>query len=69
MVCVNCKRSTKQEDLCPDDFCRDCHVSLTFEDCCDGTWAAQTRMAGGMISQAQAREEYPNSRLWKDGAP
>jgi hypothetical protein len=33
-VCVNCgKRSSER---CNDDYCRDCHVSLSFDDCVSG---------------------------------
>ena len=37
--CVNCGKIVKE--VCPDGYCRDCHVSLSFEDCCDGTWSAR----------------------------
>jgi hypothetical protein len=34
--CVNCHREVA--DVCGDGYCRDCHVSITFEDCIKGTW-------------------------------
>lgn len=39
MKCVSC--SQEVEEVCGDGFCRDCHVDLSFEDCCDGTWVAR----------------------------
>jgi len=31
--CRMCGRPT--DELCPDEVCRACHVSISFEDCCE----------------------------------
>ena len=35
-ICANCKREVKE--VCRDGYCKDCHVSITFEDCMNNTW-------------------------------
>lgn len=51
------------EELCNDGVCRGCHVSLSFEDCVDGTWsAAMARRLGGR-SEATIREMFPKARV------
>lgn len=41
--CVNCGKKCKETDICQDGYCRDCHVSLSFESCIDGSWAESVR--------------------------
>ena len=38
MKCVSCNEEVNE--VCGDGFCRECHVSLSFEDCVSGKWAA-----------------------------
>jgi hypothetical protein len=47
---VICKGSCKREvkEVCHDGYCRDCHVSITWESCLDGTWANDLRAEKGM---------------------
>ena len=35
-------------DLCQDGYCRACHVTIGFEECCDGSWVAAQRQAAGI---------------------
>ena len=44
--CVMCGKET--DELCPDEVCRECHKSLSFEDCCDGTWSARLELKAGV---------------------
>lgn len=68
----------KEEDVCGDGYCRDCHVSLSFEDCVSGTWVARRNVEGftkaGIrmgFSEKEARkgardkmkELYPNADI------
>lgn len=41
-----------EDDVCPDGYCRECHVSLSFEACCDGSWVREKRRAGGLPVEA-----------------
>ena len=50
--CVNCGKLNEPKDVCGDGYCRDCHVSLSFEDCISGAWVK--RMADS-IPQRYAR--------------
>ncbi|GAG00098.1 unnamed protein product [marine sediment metagenome] len=60
MRCASCEREV--DEVCQDGFCRRCHVSLSFEDCCDGTWAARISMLNGR-SVEEARKIYPDARI------
>jgi len=60
MKCTSCKKEVKK--VCPDGFCRECHVDLNFEDCCDGTWAARQNLAKGR-SVEETKMIYPNARI------
>ncbi len=42
-TCSSC--NTAQPEVCQDGYCRPCHVSLTFEDCVSGAWAARQQRA------------------------
>lgn len=46
--CELCEKPTPDEDLCGDLTCRDCHKSLTFEDCVSGRWVDRQRAAAGL---------------------
>jgi len=64
MQCVICGKET--EELCPDGVCRDCHVSVSFEDCCDGTWNAKMALRDGVPFEL-VKKIHPNARVTKDG--
>lgn len=40
-ICVMCEKPA--EELCGDQVCRDCHKSLSFEECVSGEWARELR--------------------------
>lgn len=48
MKCQGCEDDFEEEEMCGDHFCRDCHKSLSFEDCMSGLWVDQQRIAGGL---------------------
>lgn len=60
MKCTSCEKEV--EEVCGDGFCRECHVDLSFEDCCDGTWLAKQNLAKGR-SIEETKEFYPNARI------
>jgi len=43
-----CGKMVRPADVCPDGYCRECHVSLGFEECCDGSWVNRQRAAAGL---------------------
>jgi hypothetical protein len=49
-------------ELCPDGNCRACHKSLTFEDCCSGTWSAAVLMKAGYPLDL-IKQRYPDADL------
>lgn len=60
MKCILCENEV--DELCPDEVCRECHVDLTFEDCCDGTWLAQQNLAKGR-SIEETKKLYPDAKI------
>lgn len=44
--CEQCGRVA--DELCADGYCRDCHVSLSFEDCVSGEWVRRVRRSAGL---------------------
>jgi len=44
IICCSCNKEVNE--VCGDGFCRECHVSLSFEDCVNGTWVARMNMEG-----------------------
>lgn len=61
MKCVSCKKEV--DEICPDEFCRNCHVSISFEDCCDETWLAEQNLKKGR-SIEETKQLYPNARCY-----
>jgi hypothetical protein len=51
------------EEVCPDLYCRECHVSVSFEDCCDSTYNAKAMIEAGLRTVEQARKEWPRARI------
>ena len=60
MLCVNC--GNEVSEVCPDGYCRKCHVSLSFEDCCDGTWSARLLLGQG-APIGMVKRAYPRARI------
>ena len=60
-TCINCGRKVKE--VCPGGYCRKCHVSLSFEDCCDGTWDARMMMRGGIFTKEDVKKIYLEARI------
>ena len=49
LTCSLCHKNVEhEEDLCGDLACRDCHKSLSFEDCTSGRWVDEQRRAYGL---------------------
>lgn len=48
MKCENCRIRTNKEDLCGDGYCRECHRSVSFEDCVSGAWVEVQRQNAGL---------------------
>jgi len=44
--CSSCGRDATER--CKDDYCRECHVSCSWESCIDGTWANEIRAKAGL---------------------
>ena len=59
-VCVNCGKKVKE--VCGDGYCRECHVSLSFEDCVNGTWAARSNMRLG-FTRKRMKKLYPGAEI------
>ncbi len=47
-ACTLCNRETDDENLCGDQVCRECHKSLSFDDCVSGAWVGEQRRAAGL---------------------
>lgn len=60
MKCVDCGKEA--DEVCGDGFCRGCHVDLSFEDCCDGTWLARQNLAKGR-SVEETKVLYPGAKI------
>lgn len=52
----------KAKELCNDLVCRKCHVSVSFEDCVDGTWSARMRIAAG-VPREFVKKIYPEAKI------
>lgn len=49
-------------EVCQDGYCRDCHVSIDFDDCTSGTDSARRLLASGHPIE-EVRRLYPNADL------
>jgi predicted amidophosphoribosyltransferase len=47
-ACGGCQKRFDEEDLCQDLYCRDCHKSLSFEDCTSGEYVNSIRAQYGL---------------------
>ena len=50
------------DEFCPDGNCRPCHKSLSFEDCCDGTYNAKNLLVLGH-TRKEVKELYPDASI------
>lgn len=46
--CGQCKEPTAPADLCGDQVCRECHKSISFEDCLEGVTVNRIRAEHGL---------------------
>ena len=60
--CESCGEEREEQDLCGDGFCRDCHVSLSFEDCVSGAWLARQNLRMGTPLE-MVKKMFPNVKL------
>ena len=60
--CVMCDKET--DELCSGLVCRDCHVSVSWDDCVNRTFDADLALKGGM-SLEMAKDWFPNADLDK----
>lgn len=61
--CHNC--GSPAEVLCPDRYCEACHVSLSFEDCCSGTWSVAQLLRNGHTRE-ELQPLYPKASQWRE---
>ena len=52
MKCVLCEKEVKE--VCGDVVCRDCHRTLSFEDCCNGI--GETRLNWEALRKLEAKK-------------
>lgn len=61
--CGLCKHQVTE--VCPDGMCRNCHKSLPWDDCIDGTTNANALLNRLGHSEEEVRKMYPNHRAVK----
>lgn len=61
-TCVDCGK--RRKEVCGDGFCAECHKSLSFSDCVDGTWSVKRLRSAGH-SDSELRKLYPSAKQWK----
>lgn len=44
--CTKCKEMV--DEVCGGEHCRDCHISIGWEECLDGSWNDRQRAAAGL---------------------
>lgn len=59
-ICAACNE--EKEEVCGDGYCRECHVSLSFDDCVNGTWLARQNIAKGRSIES-TKAIYPNAEV------
>jgi hypothetical protein len=62
-VCMDCGETAAE--LCQDGYCRACHVSLSFDDCTDGTWAVDKLRTTCADRDDELRRNYPDAKQWR----
>ena len=63
--CNLCRREAGER--CGDDVCRDCHKSLTFEECCDGSWTKDLRARAGLTIREWTWEDTRRMLIAREG--
>jgi len=58
--CQNCKEFVNE--VCPDGYCKNCHKSVSWQDCCDGTYTARNLLKLGH-SKKEILEIFPEARI------
>jgi len=59
-VCDNCHQEV--DKTCPDGFCKNCHVSVTWEDCITRTFEAKNLLNMGM-SIDLVKKSFPKAKI------
>ncbi len=49
LVCQNRRCRMPDREYCNDGYCRECHVSLSFESCVDGSYVNDLRSQYGLL--------------------
>lgn len=52
--CTRCKEMVTE--VCGGEHCRDCHVSIGWEECLDGSWNDRQRRAAGFPTNDERSE-------------
>lgn len=50
------------KELCQDDVCRNCHTSVTWDDCTSGTWNAKILLQNGHTKE-EVLAIYPDAKI------
>jgi hypothetical protein len=58
--CYMC--NTNQVEICNDGVCKNCHVSVSWEDCMDQTYNAQVMSRSGR-SKESLKKMFPRARI------
>lgn len=60
MTCNLCREPA--DEVCQDGACRECHVSIGWAECRDGTYSARMLLCLGRTRE-EILENYPNVKL------
>ena len=58
----SCKTPKEEVEICPDGVCRNCHVSVGWDNCVTGTFNAKQLLKTGRTKD-QILELYPEAQL------
>lgn len=58
-ICLGCRKTVSE--VCPDERCRACHVSCSWEDCTDGSYSATVLRRSGR-SEETITAMYPDAK-------
>ena len=61
-TCSNCNKEAAE--VCQDGYCRACHVSVSFEDCTNGTYSVNVLRRSGRTEET-LRKLYPDADFSK----
>ena len=54
--------NTEVDEVCGDGVCKECHVSVSWEDCITKTFQAKTLLHMGRTKE-YVKELYPNAKI------